>query len=152
VVPQTAPGRFRRVCELAYVIAQWPGQWWARDHREMWDIIRTMVHVLGEEVREKHRGQVFAEVKRLEDIVINLEQVVRSYEIKTPGLSPSRQVDEEMGVPPMPTIPVPQSSPSGRPHSILETASCLVTGFLFGAFITLCIFSSQRRTLATHLT
>lgn len=41
---------------------------------------------------------------------------------------------------------VPRRSPS-----MVETASCLVTGFLVGAFITLCILSPQRRTLL-HLT
>ncbi|KAF8639140.1 hypothetical protein AX17_001630 [Amanita inopinata Kibby_2008] len=34
----------------------------------------------------------------------------------------------------------------------LETASYLATGFLVGAFITLCLFSSHRRTILTNLT
>ncbi|KAG6887969.1 hypothetical protein C0995_011362 [Termitomyces sp. Mi166 len=39
-----------------------------------------------------------------------------------------------------------------KPPTIAETASCLVTGFFIGAFITLCLLSPQRRTLLTHLT
>ncbi|KAG6836278.1 hypothetical protein H0H93_009550 [Arthromyces matolae] len=39
-----------------------------------------------------------------------------------------------------------------RAATIMETASCVVTGFFIGAFITLCILSPQRRTLLTHLT
>jgi hypothetical protein len=42
-------------------------------------------------------------------------------------------------------------SVDARPHSMAETASCVVTGLLFGAFIALCIMSSQRRALATHV-
>jgi hypothetical protein len=51
--------------------------------------------------------------------------------------------------------PVPMhSSTRGaeRPSTLAETASCIVTGFLVGAFITLCLFSPQRRTLLTNLT
>ncbi|KAG6839887.1 hypothetical protein H0H87_012722, partial [Tephrocybe sp. NHM501043] len=36
--------------------------------------------------------------------------------------------------------------------TMAETASCVVTGFLVGAFITLCLLSPQRRVLLTHLT
>jgi len=38
------------------------------------------------------------------------------------------------------------------PVTVAETASCIVTGFLVGVLITLCILSPQRRTLLTHLT
>jgi hypothetical protein len=145
------------VCELAFMVAQWPGQWWARDHGELWDIIRTMARVLGEELREKHRGQAVAEVRRLEDIVVKLEGVVMSYEKRAQiDFSPSRQMDEEMGIPPPPAARVLASQSSSthneRARSVLTAASCFATGFVFGAFVTLCIFSSQRRTLATHLT
>ncbi|KAG6889929.1 hypothetical protein C0995_013453 [Termitomyces sp. Mi166 len=39
-----------------------------------------------------------------------------------------------------------------KPPTMAETASCLVTGFFIGAFITLCLLLPQRRTLLTHLT
>jgi hypothetical protein len=41
---------------------------------------------------------------------------------------------------------------AGRPSTLAETASCIVTGFLIGAFITLSLLSPQRRTLLTNLT
>lgn len=66
--------------DLSFLIAQWPGQWWTRDHTEMWDLIRTMVLALAEEVREKQRLQTEAEVMRLQDTVDELEGVVKQYQ------------------------------------------------------------------------
>jgi hypothetical protein len=51
-----------------------------------------------------------------------------------------------------PTSSVTIHSDVVRPHSMAETASCIVTGFLFGAYIALCILASQRRPIAIHLT
>jgi hypothetical protein len=42
-------------------------------------------------------------------------------------------------------MPVLYRPPQARPQSMIETASCIVTGLLLGAFITLCVLSSQRR-------
>ncbi|PBK76128.1 hypothetical protein ARMSODRAFT_950523 [Armillaria solidipes] len=44
------------------------------------------------------------------------------------------------------------SSPSTSRGMIAETISVAVTGFLFGTLLTLCVVSSQRRMLLTHLT
>jgi hypothetical protein len=54
----------------------------------------------------------------------------------------------------VPSIPFRISSRETRRASsaLAETASCVVTGFLVGAFITLCLLSPQRRTLLTGLT
>lgn len=67
------------LCALAFSIAQWPGQWWAQEHSEMWSLIRVMVLSLAEESREKQRGQV-AEVKRLQGVISELEGAVKNYE------------------------------------------------------------------------
>ncbi|KAF5348034.1 hypothetical protein D9758_010056 [Tetrapyrgos nigripes] len=45
------------------------------------------------------------------------------------------------------------SAPYSKTRSVVsESVSCVVSGFLIGAFITLCIISSQRRALLTNLT
>lgn len=225
------------VCSLAFIIAQWPAQWWSRDHVEMWDVIRSLVQSVGEEVREKQKGAAVEEVRRLQGVVSNLERVVQDYEeaevvssvdskndkieaevegsVFMPPSPPASivewSVDEDTLVlalptatsPPAasfsqaaladsdiripnsespdnnrpktptlvfaPTIVIhqqqsaieqtqstpelesshrePQRHPKRRPHSLTETATCIVTGLLVGAFITLCIVNSQRRTL-----
>jgi hypothetical protein len=218
------------VCSLAFIIAQWPAQWWSRDHVEMWDVIRSLVQSVGEEVREKQKGVAVEEVRRLQGVVSNLERVVQDYEeaevassVDSTNDMIEAEVEESAVMPPSPpasitewsvdedtlivalptatappaasfsqatlvdvatpgpdsnrpktptlifaptivvrqsateqTRPIPESeSPHGesqrhpkrRPHSLAETATCIVTGLLVGAFITLCIVNSQRRTL-----
>lgn len=223
------------VCSLAFIIAQWPAQWWSRDHVEMWDVIRSLVQSVGEEVREKQKGIAIEEVRRLQGVVSDLERVVQDYEeaevassvdlkndvmeaevegsVVMPPSPPASIVDfpadEDtlvLALPPFtvptsisqaavavaatpgsessdsnqsktptlifaPTIVIhqeqqrsvaeqtqlipqlepphgePQRHPKRRPHSLAETATCIVTGLLVGAFITICIVNSQRRTL-----
>lgn len=224
------------VCSLAFIIAQWPAQWWSRDHVEMWDVIRSLVQSVGEEVREKQKGVAIEEVRRLQGVVSNLERVVQDYEeaevassvdstddmieaevegsIVMPPSPPASivewSVDEDTLILALPTAtappaasfsqaalanvatpgsespdstqsktptfifaptivvhqqqqsvieqtqPTPESEspheeperhPKRRPHSLAETATCIVTGLLVGAFITLCVVNSQRRTL-----
>ncbi|KAK0236354.1 hypothetical protein EDD85DRAFT_638949 [Armillaria nabsnona] len=49
--------------------------------------------------------------------------------------------------------PSPSASSSSTPRGMIaETISVAVTGFLFGTLLTLCVVSSQRRMLLTHLT
>ena len=226
-----------KACTLAFMIAQWPAQWWSRDHLEMWAVVRSLVQAVAEEVREKQKVDVDQEVRRLQDVVTDLERTVEDYEeaevvstvdpasedddlkedyvvvFPTPPLSPPPStppsvieclypvpiestpvvVDPEpatQDVVPVvspaetqdnacpatvivsPTIIIHQqqqqevcppeeahfdSSPpehgiskpqkEARPHSLVETASCVITGVLVGAFITLCIINLQRRTL-----
>jgi hypothetical protein len=218
------------VCSLAFIIAQWPAQWWSRDHVEMWDVIRSLVQSVGEEVREKQKGVAVEEVRRLQGVVSNLERVVQDYEeaevassVDSTNDMIEAEVEESAVMPPSPpasitewsvdedtlivalptatappaasfsqatlvdvatpgpdsnrpktptlifapmivvhqsateqTRPIPelesphgesQRHPKRRPHSLAETATCIVTGLLVGAFITLCIVNSQRRTL-----
>jgi len=222
-------------CDLAFTIAQWPAQWWARDHVEMWDVIRSLVQALGEEIREKQRREASEEVRRLQGVVSDLERVVQDYaeEVEVTSSADSKDDEMEAGVdvsvimPPSPpasviecpvpgrtpvTVPPvylapqtarsvsqdaqavvvapnsqsqdsdrsrtptiifaptiiihqeqqsatepapkpesppaePQPKPKRRPHSLAETATCVITGLLVGAFITICIVNSQRRTL-----
>lgn len=227
-------------CNLAFVIAQWPAQWWSRDHVEMWDVIRSLVQALGEEIREKQKAQASDEVRRLQGVVSDLERVVQDYaeeaEVASSVESKSDVTDTEdeefvqVVIPPSPpasviecyvpegvlvavppTDPAPpvtrsvsqddqavvvargssespdnnrsktptlvfaptiiihqeqrqqstseptlepqppradsQRNPKRRPHSLAETATCVITGLLVGAFITLCVVNSQRRTL-----
>jgi hypothetical protein len=202
----------------------------------MWDVIRSLVQSVGEEVREKQKGVAIEEVRRLQGVVSNLERVVQDYEeaevassvdstndmietevegsivmlpsppasivewsadedtlilalptatappaasfsqaaladVATPGsespdsnqsktptliFAPTIVVHQQQQSAIEQTQPTPESEyPHGEPqrhpkrcsHLLAETATCIVTGLLVGAFITLCIVNSQRRTL-----
>lgn len=232
VVVKDFSGATDTACTLAFMIAQWPAQWWARDHLEMWTVIRSLVQAVAEEVREKQKVDLNEEVCRLRDVVTDLERVVDDYEeaevisnvnpakedddlredyvmLPTPPLSPppstrptvveciypapihptaavststqdvtsvARPAEGSDNSRPTtvilsPTIIIHQQqqqeqrspaethsdSPSpehgaakprkDRSHSFIETASCIITGVLVGAFITLCIINAHRRTL-----
>ncbi|KIJ63560.1 hypothetical protein HYDPIDRAFT_113020 [Hydnomerulius pinastri MD-312] len=234
VVAEDFTGATDMACMLAFMIAQWPAQWWSRDHLEMWSVIRSLVQAVAEEVREKQKGEADQEVRRLQDVVTDLERVVQDYEEAEVAscVDPEKEKDDDkeeatIVFPPSPPAsvieclcpsPVPSTSavsttapsvtqdivpviPSSgnpgsvessrpttiilsptiiihqqqhqqqeqcspaevhelqppspetekprkhRPHSLAETASCIITGVLVGAFITLCIINSQRRTL-----
>lgn len=214
-------------CILAFIIAQWPAQWWSRDHVEMWSVTRSLVQAVAEEVREKQKKETTEEVRRLQDVVTGLERVVQDYEEAeiasclypdsetefgsyTMVLPPSppasisgrccpkpKPITATLSAPFPPTsvppdvvesntnvsqaVPEEQltSSPETPPTTInakeshqeeqsslseprpseleelqkvrtpsfVETASCIITGILLGAFITLSIVNSTRRTL-----
>lgn len=222
-------------CTLAFIIAQWPAQWWSRDHVEMWSVIRSLVQAVAEAVREKQKSQFTEEVRRLQGVVTDLERVVHDYEeaemssssciypdtetedgdytlvllpsppasvrghrrrasmstsgatpapavptpitcdiasesvaevplkeieekvmpssgevidSSTPTVKPSKTRREEQGPPRLePQPPESEEPPKAPSHSFVETASCIITGILVGAFITLCIVNSTRRTL-----
>ncbi|KAH8102157.1 hypothetical protein BXZ70DRAFT_56869 [Cristinia sonorae] len=70
------------VCELAYVIACWPSHWWAREHSEIRDLIRCVVHIVGEEMREARRVQALSDATRMQEIVGGLEQLAHAYETR----------------------------------------------------------------------
>jgi hypothetical protein len=224
------------LCKLSYVLAQWPGKWWTRDHSEMWDIIRATTQMLIEEM-EEHDRALFEEA-RLRGVIIDPEHMRHFHghsscveyafprartssfsgtsatdvddsrsihtlvEVDGPPEKPEKQIlkvmeqlaiDErqksfvdwsaEVGEHARSSSPIPspeidtlsESSTESTPseievseddakqehsetdpvlpivHSLAETASCVVTSLLFGAFIMLCIMSSQRRVLATHI-
>ena len=67
-------------CELAQQVARWPGLWWVREHPETRDLIRCLVHIVGEEAREARRTQALADATRMQDIVGGLEHLARSFQ------------------------------------------------------------------------
>ena len=77
-------------CELAQTIACWPGLWWVREHPEVHDLIRCLVHVVGEEAREARRTQVLADATRMQDIVGGLEHLARTFHVREARLSSNR--------------------------------------------------------------
>lgn len=95
------------VCELAYVIACWPSQWWAREHSEIRDLVRCVVHIVGEEMREARRVQALTDATRMQEIVGGLEQLAHVYESrsrmhqhhhhKTMKMLPQEEEEEEDG-------------------------------------------------------
>ncbi len=202
------------VYNLSYVVAQWPGQWWSREHPEIRELIRHIVHLVGEEMREAKRVQALADATRMEKIVGGLQQFAQSYETRnrprknipalplspapspSPTLPPSptaqdhklrlgsvdiitddmtdtegstvaepetiekvekeaeKIIVEELEYPAMINMaPFPPLTSSGRTfEKVARTTSCLLTGFLVGSFIALCVLAPDRRQLAHHIT
>ncbi|GLB39745.1 hypothetical protein LshimejAT787_0702550 [Lyophyllum shimeji] len=64
---------------LAFSIAQWPGQWWAQEHSELWDLIRATVLSIAEEVRSTQGDQTSKEIIRLQCVIGGLEEAVERY-------------------------------------------------------------------------
>lgn len=93
------------VFELSYVIAQWPGQWWAREHPEIRDLVRCIVHMIGEEMREARRVQAVADATKMQDIVGGLEQLAHAYEARGRPLTLPENVDFSPLPSPSPTLP-----------------------------------------------
>ncbi|KAI0634193.1 hypothetical protein C8Q77DRAFT_1055846 [Trametes polyzona] len=69
--------------ELALSVARWPGLWWVREHPEVRDLVRCLVHMVGEEAREARRTQALADASRMQDIVGGIESLVaRTYSMR----------------------------------------------------------------------
>jgi hypothetical protein len=99
------------VFNLSCVIAQWPGQWWSREHPEIRELIRCIVHMIGEEMREAKRTQALADATRLEKIVGSLQQYVQNYEAQNRSRKLVAHLPLSLAPSPSPTLP-PSPSPS----------------------------------------
>jgi hypothetical protein len=62
--------------ELSCIIAKWPGQWWIRDHAEIWDLIKATVIVVAEELQEEQKAEIRRQLSLLQDRVGVLETVL----------------------------------------------------------------------------
>ena len=149
------------VAELAYIIARWPGQWWVREHTEIWDLIQSMVHVIGEEVRDAQRIHALNEVTRLQGVVSELQLLTDEYmsvhsrsgsDESADEVDPLESSSALVSAPDPVVLPKDQQTLPGQAPSTVETASCVLTSFLFGAFAALFVVNSQRRDLALHFT
>lgn len=67
------------LCALSFSIARWPGQWWAQEHAELWDLIHAMVLSIAEEIRVTQRERDSKEVSRLQGVIDELDDVVQKY-------------------------------------------------------------------------
>ncbi|KAI0049481.1 hypothetical protein FA95DRAFT_854843 [Auriscalpium vulgare] len=156
-------GSVHRVSELAYIIARWPGQWWVREHTEIWDLIQSMVHVIGEEVRDAQRVHALTEVTRLQDVVSELQLLTDEYVSGHSRSGSSADSSSDEGdVLPSPRALLALPAPPRDTHlnlstelsspSKVETASCVLTSFFFGAFAAIFVMNSQTPRLANHFT
>lgn len=62
------------LCALAFSIAQWPGQWWAQEHLEIYELIRAMVLSVAEEIRVKQQSIAVVELTRLQDMITEIKE------------------------------------------------------------------------------
>ncbi|EIW79645.1 hypothetical protein CONPUDRAFT_106280 [Coniophora puteana RWD-64-598 SS2] len=84
------------VARLALIVAQWPAQWWSREHSQIRDVLRQMIEAIAEEIRQKHQTDSVKEVARLQGIVSELERLLEDYESTEGELSDSStEVDVE---------------------------------------------------------
>lgn len=66
-----------KVSALAFLIAQWPCQWWIWEHTEIWDLVSGTVSAIAEELREKNKSK---DVTRLREAVDELEHTLVEYQ------------------------------------------------------------------------
>jgi hypothetical protein len=139
------------VLRLALVIGRWPGQWWVREHGEVPELLESMVQVVLEEIQEARRVQRVSDTSKAQVIVDELKQLSYDFEHDISLeklrhlLSPS--VTSPIFLPSdWPTVPRTVKD-DDAPVNRATTASCWLTGFIFGTFVTLCLLSHHRREL-----
>jgi hypothetical protein len=145
------------VVDLAFVIAQWPAQWWVREHAaDIRELVRGTARLIIEEVKETRRVAALKEVERLQDVVADLERMANAYYKEDETPRPSAPTPAPAPAPP--ALPMPRSElpkarsqmPSyPRPRGIVST---ILAGVWFGTVLSLSVFSSPRWELANHLT
>lgn len=139
-----------KVAKLAMVIARWPGQWWVREHDEVPELLESMVQVVVEEIQAAQRAQKIVDTQKAQTIVEQLRRL--SIECENEIILRKRLERQSRSSPSTPASPTPETTPapSGL-KTILDqnkaVASCWFTGFLFGTFVTLCLFSHHKREL-----
>ncbi|KAG6919155.1 hypothetical protein DXG01_008962 [Tephrocybe rancida] len=125
------------LCALSFNIAQWPGQWWAQEHSELWNLIRAMVLSLAEEVRNAEGNHHSKEVVRLQGVILELEDAVEKYkgEIRARATRKSPRLLMPLLIPPTlrPAAPLISPSPfrlappSGPPKSATQIPRTPIT-------------------------
>jgi hypothetical protein len=113
-------------------------------------------------VRDAQRIHALKEVTRLQGVVSELQLLTDEY-MSVHSRSVSEESSDEADPPAaeapaallVPASLVPQEdsqSLPGQAPTTVETASCVLTSFLFGAFAALFVVNSQKRDLALHFT
>jgi hypothetical protein len=137
------------VASLAMVIARWPGQWWVKEHGEIPELLEAMVQVVVEEIRDAQRAQKIVDTAKAQRIVDQLKRL--SIDCENEISLRKRLLRSDPQSPPTSSTSLPSPpvliSTEQNIYSNRATASCWLTGFLFGTFITLCLFSHHRREL-----
>ena len=111
--------------------------------------------------RDAQRIHALNEVTRLQGVVSELQLLTDEYmsvhsRSGSDGSGDEADPPESSSAPvsaPVPLVPPEDSELApGKSSSTVETASCVLTSFLFGAFAALFVVNSQRRDLALHFT
>jgi hypothetical protein len=147
------------VSRLAMVIARWPSQWWVREHNEVPELLESIVKIVVEEIQQAQKAQNIVDAKKTQGIVDQLRQLSVDCEKEillrkrlhekqaldtttttSSTTSTSLSSPNEMESPSIIT-PVEKKPLFGK----ATTASCWLTGFFFGTFMALCLFSHNHK-------
>lgn len=131
------------VFKLALVIGRWPGQWWVKEHDEVPELLESMVEVVLEEIRGAQRAQEAIDTSKTQVIVDQLKRLSKDWEHEI-SLG---KLQYRLSLPVSPTSESPVVLRAVESRPAVNTASCWLTGFIFGTFVTLCLLSHQRREL-----
>jgi hypothetical protein len=146
---------------LAWLISQWPAQWWTRTRPELGFLIKDMCDVVAEEVRESRRAAALREVERLQAVVEQLEidahtltrraflaeeeaRLERERQQAAAAAASAVRAEAER-------LAAIAKANTRRSFPLGPTASALVSGLLVGSFCVISIISSQSVELL-HLT
>lgn len=117
-----------KLCTLAYIIAQWPSQWWIVEHPNIWDLSSGMVDAIAGKLHEKGKAK---DTAHLQEAVEDLEHSLSVYEdqlrhtqyqaVKYHRIASSlkdKRTEEDPGTPRRSEIgaylPTPDASPDRR--------------------------------------
>ena len=99
-----------KLCTLAYIIAQWPSQWWIVEYPKIWDVSSGMVDAIAGELHEKGMAKDTAHlqeaVEELEHSLSVHEDVKDKRTEKDPGTPRRSQIGTY--------LPTPDASPDRR--------------------------------------
>jgi hypothetical protein len=104
---------------LAFTIAQWPGQWWVREHPELQRIILSITLAIGEELRGKYERKATTEVLQLQEVIEGLEKIIKGYE-RARITQTRMRVHWEAETPPPTVSETPQPVVSEMPQPIIS--------------------------------
>lgn len=154
-----APRAAQVLGALAWLVAQWPAQWWARTRAEIGPLIQDVCDVVAEEVRESRRAAALREVERLQSVVEQLEMdahaLTRKALLAEEEASRERERQQAASAAAWAAraeaeriAAMAKAKASQGSFPLGPTASALVSGLLFGSFWMLSVISTQPAELA----
>lgn len=135
--------------DLACSIAQWPAKHWvSTEHPEVFDMVDSISHLVGLEIRRKHERESMDELSQLQDVITGLQYDIGQY-VRRGSISESVCSESTLLADPEPLIKDGYEEVPPRRSSVREA---IVAGFCMGTLMTMCFLSSQSPYISNQFT